>query len=54
MQWLYAAGYAVTSAGSVAYLAHVFGFIAGAVIGLVVRASSPPPVYPVHPRYSYR
>jgi membrane associated rhomboid family serine protease len=37
LQWLYAAGYAVSSAGSVAYLAHVFGFIAGALVGLGVR-----------------
>jgi rhomboid family protein len=51
LQWLYSAGYAASGAGSVAYLAHVFGFIAGAVIGLVVRAGSPPPRYPVHPRY---
>jgi membrane associated rhomboid family serine protease len=54
LQWVYSAGYGAAGAGSVAYLAHVFGFIAGAVIGLLVRASSPPPVYPVHPRYSYR
>ncbi|MDQ1730540.1 MAG: hypothetical protein QOK10_699 [Pseudonocardiales bacterium] len=39
LQWVYAAGYAVTSAGSVAYLAHVFGFIAGALVGLAVRAT---------------
>jgi membrane associated rhomboid family serine protease len=32
-------------------MAHVFGFIAGAVIGLLVRLASPPPTYPVHPRY---
>ena len=38
LQWLYAAGYALTSAGSVAYLAHVFGFVAGVLVGLMVRA----------------
>jgi len=54
LQWAYSAGYGAAGTGSVAYLAHIFGFIAGAVIGLVVRASSPPPVYPVHPRYSHR
>jgi len=51
LQWLYSAGYAAAGAGSVAYLAHVFGFIAGFVVGLLVRAASPPPRYPVHPRY---
>jgi membrane associated rhomboid family serine protease len=51
LQWVYSAGYAASGAGSVAYLAHVFGFLAGAVIGLAVRAASPPPQYPVHPRY---
>jgi len=50
LQWAYAAGYAASGAGSVAYLAHVFGFLAGAVIGLIVRAASPPPRYPAHPR----
>jgi membrane associated rhomboid family serine protease len=51
LQWAYSAGYAAAGAGAVAYLAHVFGFLAGAVIGLLVRAASPPPAYPVHPRY---
>jgi membrane associated rhomboid family serine protease len=51
LQWLYSAGYAAAGAGSVAYLAHIFGFLAGFVIGLMVRANSPPPRYPVHPRY---
>jgi membrane associated rhomboid family serine protease len=37
LQWVYATGYAVTSAGSVAYLAHVFGFITGVLVGLAVR-----------------
>jgi membrane associated rhomboid family serine protease len=54
LQWLYSAGYAAAGVGSVAYLAHVFGFLAGAAIGLVVRAVSPPPQYPVHPRYQTR
>jgi membrane associated rhomboid family serine protease len=51
LQWVYSAGYAASGAGSVAYLAHVFGFLFGAVIGLFVRAASPPPQYPVHPRH---
>ena len=51
LQWVYSAGYAASDAGSVAYLAHIFGFLAGLVIGLLVRAASPPTSYPVHPRY---
>ena len=50
LQWAYSAGYAASGAGSVAYLAHVFGFLAGVVVGLIVRATSPPQRYPVHPR----
>jgi len=49
LQWAYSAGYAASGAGSVAYLAHVFGFLAGVVVGLLVRLSSQPPQYPVHP-----
>ena len=41
LQWVYAAGYAASGAGSVAYLAHVIGFAAGALTGLAVRAASP-------------
>lgn len=37
LQWVYTAGYAVSQAGSVAYLAHVLGFVAGALVGLLVR-----------------
>jgi membrane associated rhomboid family serine protease len=37
LQWLYSSGTAVTSGAGVAYLAHVFGFIAGAGIALVAR-----------------
>jgi membrane associated rhomboid family serine protease len=51
LQWLYSAGYAASGGGDVAYLAHVFGFVTGLVVGLLVRAASPPPQYPVHPRY---
>lgn len=51
LQWVYSAGYAASGAGSVAYLAHVFGFLFGVLVGLVVRAASPPPQYPVHPRH---
>jgi rhomboid family protein len=41
LQWAYSAGLTTTSAGSVAYLAHVFGFLAGALVGLVMRAAGP-------------
>jgi len=40
LQWAYTAGFAVSSAGSVAYLAHVFGFVAGALVALLVRTGS--------------
>ena len=49
LQWVYSAGYAASGAGSVAYVAHVFGFLFGVLVGLVVRAASPPTQYPVHP-----
>jgi membrane associated rhomboid family serine protease len=44
LQWVYSAGFAASGSGSVAYLAHVFGFIFGALFGLVLRAgrSGPP------------
>jgi membrane associated rhomboid family serine protease len=37
LQWAYASGTAVSSAGNVAYLAHVVGFAFGFLVGLVVR-----------------
>jgi len=49
LQWAYAIG--PSSPGGVAYVAHLFGFVTGMLIGLFVRAASPPPRYPVHPRY---
>jgi len=49
---VYSAGYAASGAADVAYLAHIFGFLAGLIVGLLVRAASPPPQYPVHPRHS--
>jgi membrane associated rhomboid family serine protease len=39
LQWVYSAGLATGGAGSVAYLAHVFGFLAGALVGLAMRAA---------------
>jgi rhomboid family protein len=46
LQWAYASGAAVSSAGDVAYLAHVFGFVFGAVVGFALRRISGPPDYP--------
>jgi membrane associated rhomboid family serine protease len=43
LQWAYSAGIATAGAGSVAYLAHVFGFVAGALVGFVLRAMGPGP-----------
>jgi membrane associated rhomboid family serine protease len=37
LQWAYSAGLATSSAGGVAYMAHVVGFIAGLLIGLLTR-----------------
>ncbi len=54
LQWAYAAGWGASGDAGVAYVAHVFGFVAGAVIGLLVRLGFPPPRYPVHPRYQAR
>jgi membrane associated rhomboid family serine protease len=39
LQWAYSAGLTTGGAGSVAYLAHVFGFLAGVLVGLVMRAA---------------
>ena len=41
VQWVYSAGYAVSDAGSVAYLAHVLGFVFGlfAAVPLMTRRS---------------
>jgi membrane associated rhomboid family serine protease len=39
LQWVYTAGYAVSEAGSVAYLAHVLGFLMGALVALLVRGA---------------
>jgi len=41
LQWAYSAGIATAGAGSVAYMAHVFGFLFGALVGLALRAASP-------------
>jgi membrane associated rhomboid family serine protease len=38
LQWAYSVG-GVAGSGGVAYVAHVFGFLAGLLVGLAVRAS---------------
>ena len=42
VQWLYSAGYATTEAGSVAYLAHVLGFITGVLAAIPFRTRRMP------------
>jgi membrane associated rhomboid family serine protease len=37
LQWLYSSGSGVASGAGVAYLAHVYGFVAGVVIALLAR-----------------
>jgi membrane associated rhomboid family serine protease len=37
LQWLYSSGSGVASGAGVAYLAHVYGFVAGALVALLVR-----------------
>jgi membrane associated rhomboid family serine protease len=49
LQWAYSAGIAVSGAGSVAYVAHVFGFVVGALLALPLRGRKPPP----RPEYYY-
>jgi membrane associated rhomboid family serine protease len=41
LQWIYTLG--PSTPGGVAYLAHVFGFLTGVLVGLVVRAASSQP-----------
>jgi membrane associated rhomboid family serine protease len=41
LQWVYTLG--PSTPGGVAYLAHVFGFVAGMLVGLLVRAASTRP-----------
>ena len=45
LQWVYSAGYAVSEAGSVAYLAHVFGFVFGALAAVPFLRRRPPYPY---------
>jgi membrane associated rhomboid family serine protease len=42
LQWLYSSGYAVSQAGDVAYLAHVFGFVFGMLAAIPFLRRKPP------------
>jgi membrane associated rhomboid family serine protease len=44
LQWVYSAGIGVSDGGSVAYLAHVFGFVFGFIIALPFRRPHQPQV----------
>jgi membrane associated rhomboid family serine protease len=46
LQWVYSAGFAVSDAGSVAYLAHVFGFVFGFLVALPFRRPHRAPTRP--------
>ncbi|MEJ3742126.1 rhomboid family intramembrane serine protease [Actinomycetes bacterium KLBMP 9797] len=43
VQWVYSAGYAVSDAGSVAYLAHVAGFLFGMLVAIPLTPRRGPP-----------
>jgi membrane associated rhomboid family serine protease len=45
LQWAYSAGYAVSEAGSVAYLAHVLGFLFGVLAAIPFLRRRPPYPY---------
>jgi membrane associated rhomboid family serine protease len=46
LQAVYSSGEGVSSAGTVAYLAHVVGFVVGMLIALPLRPGTPPPPEP--------
>jgi len=48
LQWVYSAGYAVSEAGSVAYLAHVLGFLVGVLAAVPMLKRRPPYPYQRH------
>ncbi|MCZ2527094.1 rhomboid family intramembrane serine protease [Streptomyces sp. HB2AG] len=50
LQALYSAGYGVSGAASVAYPAHVAGFVTGALLALPLRPGTPPPPAAPPPR----
>jgi membrane associated rhomboid family serine protease len=45
IQWAFSAGYAVSGAGSVAYLAHVIGFLVGVLVALPLTGRRRRPAY---------
>jgi membrane associated rhomboid family serine protease len=54
LQWIYSAGYAVSEAGGVAYLAHVLGFVVGMLVALPVAGRPPRQVQRRRRRRGYR
>jgi membrane associated rhomboid family serine protease len=52
LQWVYSVGYAVSEAGSVAYLAHVFGFVFGLFAAIPMLRRKRP--YPYQRRQTWR
>jgi membrane associated rhomboid family serine protease len=52
IQWVYSVGFAVSEAGSVAYLAHVIGFVVGYLIARPFRVPAQP-AYPPRRRPQY-
>ncbi len=49
LQWAYSSGYTISEAGSVAYLAHVLGFVFGALAAIPFLRRRPP--YPYQRRW---
>jgi membrane associated rhomboid family serine protease len=55
LQWIYSSGYGVSGAGSVAYLAHVLGFVSGMFAAVPMLRRRPPyPHQRVRPRRPWR
>jgi membrane associated rhomboid family serine protease len=52
LQGVYSAGYGIGDAGSVAFFAHVVGFVFGALVAIPLRPGTPPPPEPrpIRPR----
>ncbi len=54
LQAVYSSGAGVSGAGTVAYLAHVAGFVAGMLIAWPLKPGTPPPQAPDHALYGRR